>query len=143
MAPVSSWHGTSIYIFLMQFYAWLRFYGLHSTALLCQSSNKPIHHTKWNMSLVSSPDGKGAVWLRRMSTEPEIWVWLWALPRFGIRCLVSWTSDLKFGSHQFDTSVCHWNSYWTHELGLEGEQLGEVGSLRLLLFCTEKLNKES
>ena len=58
MAPAPSWNRTSIYIFLMQFYAWLHFYGLHFTAPLCHSPNKPIHHAEWNMFMVSLLDQK-------------------------------------------------------------------------------------
>lgn len=98
---VSLWHGTSIYIFLIRFYAWLPFYGLHFTALLCHSTNKPTHQANWNMFLVPSLAGEGAVWLGRMSFEPEIWSWLSVLPLSSTRCWVSWTSSLKLSSHQW------------------------------------------
>jgi hypothetical protein len=83
LVPVSSWNRTSIYIFLIQLYASLHFYGLHFTALLCQSPNKPIHHTKWNMFTVIGLEKKTAVWFRRIITESEVWrlelslSWMW------------------------------------------------------------------
>lgn len=100
----SPWHGTSIYIFLMHFYAWFHFCGLHLTALLCHSTNKPIHHN-WNMFLVPALADKGAVKLRRRSIEPEIWAWLPALALFGTRYSVSWTSTLGFSSQQHRPSA--------------------------------------
>lgn len=143
----SPWHGTSIYIFLMRFYAWFHFCGLHLTALLCRSTNKPIHHN-WNMFLVPVLADKGAVKLRGRSTEPEIWAWLPALALFGTRYSVSWTSSLRFSSHQRKSSAyClafllnTWARTW-------GQALGNGASKRFVLFCSGKLgtwqtNKEN
>lgn len=113
MAPAPSWARTSIYIFLMQFYAWFHFYGLHFTALLCHSPNKPIHHAEWNMFTVSLLDEKkGAVWFRRVSSES-------AAQRFELEsqpchfldsgCWVSRISSLRFYFHSNETarSVSH------------------------------------
>lgn len=118
-----------------------------ASALLCHSTNKPIHHN-WNMFLVPALADKGAVKLRGRSTEPEIWAWLPALALFGTRYSVSWTSSLRFHSHQRKSSAyClafllnTWARTW-------GQALGNGANKRFLLFCSRKLgtwqtNKEN
>lgn len=73
LALVPSWNGTSIYIFLIQLYAWLHFYGLHFTALLCHSPNKPIYHTEWNMFTVSY------TWWKKKKKKEQCGLEEWAL----------------------------------------------------------------
>lgn len=134
----SPWRGTSIYIFLMRFYAWFHFCGLHLTALLCRSTNKAIHHN-WNMFLVPALADKGAVKLRRRSIEPEIWAWLPTLALFGTRYSVSWTSTLGFSSHQRRSSaycLAFLPNTWG---GTRGQALGKGGQQKIFYFAVRSL----